>query len=117
MKSPAIIVFTMSPYSGAQSHSEPASHVFGASFEASAWYPTTLTPLSLASFTIVDWQSWCWVMTSTSFLMRLFAASACFDGSHHDEVATVMTSMSGFTLWAPRVKALMLEMVCGIGKA
>ena len=74
-------------------------------------------PASSAALVIVAVQSWCWVITSTPWAIRLFAASACLAGSHQFEVLTVNVSTSGFTDWAPSWKALMLAIVCGIGKA
>ena len=62
-------------------------------------------------------QSWCWLITSTSSSSSEATASACTAGSHQLPVEMVMTSASGLTDWAPRVKALMLASVWGMGKA
>ena len=74
-------------------------------------------PASSAALVIVAVQSWCWVMTSTPWAIRLLAASACLAGSHQFDVLTTYVSASGLTDWAPSWKALMLAIVCGIGKA
>ena len=74
-------------------------------------------PAFSAAWITVEVQSWCWVSTSTSWDERLSAAACCLPGSHHDDVLTVIVSASGLTDCAPRSKALMLAIVCGIGKA
>ncbi len=76
-----------------------------------------MAPAASVASMIVLVQSWCWVITSTSWSRRLCTASAWRPGSHQLPVGMVMVSTSGFTDWAPRVKALMLASVWGIGKA
>src|ERR1700722_2526823 len=107
----------MLSYSGAQSHADPVSHPEGSRSCASKWYPTTDIPAAFAALITVDWQSWCWVRTSTPCEMSAVAADPCFRGSHHSEVATVYVTAFGFTDWAPSSKASTLSTVWGIGKA
>jgi len=66
---------------------------------------------------IVLVQSWCCVTTSMPEDRSDCTRLAWVAGSHHEVVETAVTVTSGRTDCAPRVKALMLARVCGIGMA
>ena len=69
--------------------------------------------VSITTFGLSTWQ----VRTSTPWLIKLVAASASLTGIAQSPVKITCTVAFGFTLRAPRVKALMLRNTWGIGFA
>ncbi len=69
--------------------------------------------VSTTTFGLSTWQ----VITSTPWSTRLFVASASLTGSDQSPVMMSCVVILGSTLFAPRVKALILRSTCGMGFA
>src|SRR5574343_225346 len=56
-----------------------------------------------------------WNSTSAPWFSRLCAPSVSLGGSNQALTQTTLVLILGFTLWAPRVKELMLRITSGMG--